>query len=115
MQLKAAVVVAMAAAAEVEAMAAVVDMLVAAADMPAAVAATRTQPAAVAVVAVRAQPVAAALRGTSVPHVHVPQVHVPQVRAVIDLRSSTLPRIMPSAERRRSMQPGTQRAMQTGP
>ena len=103
MQLKAAVVVAMAAAAEVEAMAAVVDMLVAAADMPAAV------------VAVRAQPVAAALRGTSVPHVHVPQVHVPQVRAVIDLRSSTLPRIMPSAERRRSMQPGTQRAMQTGP
>jgi hypothetical protein len=78
------------------------------ADMPAVAAATRALPAAV------------ALRGTSVPDRQHParlrrQVRAAQVRAVIDLRPATLPRTMPSAEQRRSMRPGTQRAMQTGP
>ena len=98
------------AAAEVEATAAVVDMLVAAADMPAA--ATRAQPAVAA--ATRALPAAVA-RVTSAPDRLYPVRLRGLGRAPIDLPPCTLPRTMPSAERRRSMQPGTQRAMQTGP
>jgi hypothetical protein len=101
--IKVAAVVAMAAVAE--GMVAAVDMPVAA-DMPAVVAATRALPAAAGVTSApdRLYPVRLRRQGRA-----------RQVRAPIDLPLCTLPRTTPSAERRRSMQPGTQRAMQTGP
>ena len=90
-------------AAVVEGMVVAVDMPVAA-DMPAVVAATRALPAAgVTSAPDRLYPVRLGCQGRA-----------RQVRAPIDLPLCTLRRIAPSAERRRSMQPGTQRAMQTG-
>ena len=93
---------------------AAVDMVVAAAmvvvaDMPEGVAATRALPA---VAAVAAGVTSAADRLYPVRLRR--QGRARQVRAPIDLPLCTLRRITPSAERRRSMQPGTHRAMQTG-